>query len=92
MWFYKERLEHKRGSCKPVKSNFDNIQKLLLDCMTYLGLWNNDEQIHRCFSRNCTIKFQESISKSTSWRWRYDRQLVVVFEGITSHAGNCNCL
>ncbi|MDE8064064.1 RusA family crossover junction endodeoxyribonuclease [Erysipelothrix rhusiopathiae] len=45
VWLYKETLRHKRGSYKPTKPDLDNMQKLLLDCMTDLGFWNDDAQI-----------------------------------------------
>ncbi|QDE02425.1 RusA family crossover junction endodeoxyribonuclease [Erysipelothrix rhusiopathiae] len=45
VWLYKETSENKRGAYKPTKPDLDNMQKLLLDCMTDLGFWNDDAQI-----------------------------------------------
>lgn len=45
MWLYKETPQHKRGAYKTTRPDLDNAQKLLLDCMTDLGFWEDDAQI-----------------------------------------------
>lgn len=39
--------KHFDGEFKPTKPDIDNLQKLLLDCMTQTGFWKDDQQIVR---------------------------------------------
>ncbi|TLN02864.1 RusA family crossover junction endodeoxyribonuclease [bacterium] len=36
---------HKNGEYKATKPDTDNLQKLLKDCMTDVGFWNDDAQV-----------------------------------------------
>lgn len=38
---------HKQGEWKTTKPDVDNMTKLLLDCMTDVGFWNDDAQVVR---------------------------------------------
>ncbi|MEG0327760.1 MAG: RusA family crossover junction endodeoxyribonuclease [Erysipelothrix sp.] len=45
MWLYEETQKYERGTYKVTKPDLDNVQKLLLDCMTDLGFWKDDAQV-----------------------------------------------
>lgn len=36
---------HKHGELRTTKPDTDNLQKLLKDCMTHVGFWNDDAQV-----------------------------------------------
>lgn len=38
---------HRHGEYRTSKSDTDNLNKLLKDCMTACGYWYNDEQVAR---------------------------------------------
>ena len=38
---------HKEGSYRVTRPDTDNLQKLLKDCMTHVGFWNDDAQVCR---------------------------------------------
>ena len=44
MWLF-PRGRHKDGEYKITKPDTDNLQKLLKDCMTDCGYWNDDAQV-----------------------------------------------
>lgn len=44
-WLYKVKGTHKHGDYRDTKPDTDNLQKLLKDCMTELGFWNDDAQV-----------------------------------------------
>lgn len=39
------RGKHKDGEYRTTKPDTDNLQKLLKDCMTDVGFWNDDAQV-----------------------------------------------
>lgn len=45
IWVYPLVKGRKDGEPKATRPDIDNIQKLLLDCMTALGFWKDDAQI-----------------------------------------------
>lgn len=45
VWGYPVTGKHKTGNSKTTRPDIDNIQKLLLDCMTDLRFWKDDAQI-----------------------------------------------
>lgn len=44
-WCYPIRQNKKDGQYKDTRPDLDNAQKLLQDCMTYVGFWKDDAQI-----------------------------------------------
>ena len=38
---------HKEGAYRVTRPDTDNLQKLLKDCMTHVGFWNDDAQVCR---------------------------------------------
>ena len=44
-WCYPLRQQKRDGQYKDTKPDLDNAQKLLQDCMTYVGFWKDDAQI-----------------------------------------------
>ena len=44
-WIYPKGTDKQHGEYKTSKPDIDNMQKLLLDCMTKLKFWNDDSQI-----------------------------------------------
>ena len=44
-WMYTARGKHKHGEYRISKPDTDNLQKLLKDCMTELGFWQDDAQV-----------------------------------------------
>ena len=38
---------HKEGTYRVTRPDTDNLQKLLKDCMTHVGFWNDDAQVCR---------------------------------------------
>lgn len=38
---------HKEGTYRVTRPDTDNLQKLLKDCMTHTGFWNDDAQVCR---------------------------------------------
>ena len=51
VWHYR-RGKHKDGEYKITKPDTDNMVKLLKDCMTRCGFWNDDAQV----AQETTIK------------------------------------
>ena len=45
-WLFQSPLHHD-GEWKTTKPDTDNLQKLLKDCMTRVGFWNNDALVVR---------------------------------------------
>lgn len=45
MWRYPIIGKHYEGELKTNKPDIDNLQKLLMDCMTKLKFWNDDSQV-----------------------------------------------
>ncbi len=44
-WIYPETKTHPAGTWKITKPDTDNMVKLLKDCMTALGFWEDDAQV-----------------------------------------------
>ena len=44
-WCFPLAGKHKDGEWKTSKPDTDNLQKMLKDCMTRLGFWNDDAQV-----------------------------------------------
>lgn len=44
-WYFPKDSKHKHGEWKITKPDTDNLEKLLKDCMTELGFWNDDAQV-----------------------------------------------
>ena len=44
VWFFHSDTHHD-GEWKTSKPDTDNLQKMLKDCMTSLGFWNDDAQV-----------------------------------------------
>ena len=45
-WFFPTK-SHKEGEWRITRPDTDNLQKLLKDCMTHTGFWNDDAQVCR---------------------------------------------
>ena len=45
-WRFATRF-HKEGAWRVTRPDTDNLQKLLKDCMTRVGFWNDDAQVCR---------------------------------------------
>ena len=45
-WRFATR-SHKEGTYRVTRPDTDNLQKLLKDCMTHTGFWNDDAQVCR---------------------------------------------
>ncbi len=44
-WCFPRSGKHAHGDYKATKPDTDNLQKLLKDCMTDVGFWNDDAQV-----------------------------------------------
>ena len=44
-WFFLRNKRHKHMEYRITKPDTDNLEKMLKDCMTYLGFWNDDAQV-----------------------------------------------
>lgn len=44
-WLFPRGKNHKHNEWKVTKPDTDNLQKMLKDCMTQLGFWNDDAQV-----------------------------------------------
>lgn len=47
MWLFPKGTKHKNGEWRITKPDTDNLQKLLKDCMTKCGYWEDDAQVVR---------------------------------------------
>ena len=47
LWLFPKGKSHKNGEWRTTKPDTDNLQKLLKDCMTRCGFWNDDAQVAR---------------------------------------------
>ena len=45
LWLFPKGKSHKHGEWRKTKPDTDNLQKLLKDCMTRVGFWNDDAQV-----------------------------------------------
>jgi len=45
VWKFPKGKKHKNGEWRITKPDTDNLQKLLKDCMTVCGFWNDDAQV-----------------------------------------------
>lgn len=45
MWLFQKRKKHSEGQFKITKPDTDNLNKLLKDCMTQCGYWDDDAQV-----------------------------------------------
>lgn len=46
-WLFPKGKSHKDGEWRVTRPDTDNLQKLLKDCMTRLGFWQDDAQVVR---------------------------------------------
>lgn len=47
IWMFPRGKSHKHGEWRVTRPDTDNLQKLLKDCMTECGFWNDDAQVVR---------------------------------------------
>ena len=47
LWLFPKGSSHKNGEWRITKPDTDNLQKLLKDCMTRVGFWEDDAQVAR---------------------------------------------
>ena len=47
VWLFPKGKRHKHGEWRITKPDTDNLQKLLKDCMTRCGFWQDDAQVVR---------------------------------------------
>lgn len=47
LWLFPKGKSHRNGEWRITKPDTDNLQKLLKDCMTRCGFWNDDAQVVR---------------------------------------------
>jgi len=47
VWLFPKGKTHCHGEWRVTKPDTDNLQKLLKDCMTRCGFWNDDAQVVR---------------------------------------------
>lgn len=47
LWLFPRGKSHKHGEWRTTKPDTDNLQKLLKDCMTACGFWQDDAQVVR---------------------------------------------
>ena len=47
LWLFPRGKSHRNGEWRVTKPDTDNLQKLLKDCMTRCGFWNDDAQVAR---------------------------------------------
>jgi Holliday junction resolvase RusA-like endonuclease len=50
VWMFPRNKTHKHTEYRTTKPDTDNLQKMLKDCMTLTGFWNDDAQVvvERC--------------------------------------------
>lgn len=44
-WLFPKGKSHRNGEWRITKPDIDNLQKMLKDCMTRVGFWNDDAQV-----------------------------------------------
>lgn len=44
-WYFPKGTKHKHLEWRVTKPDTDNLEKMLKDCMTELGFWNDDAQV-----------------------------------------------
>ncbi len=44
-WKFPKGKSHKHGEWRITRPDTDNLQKMLKDCMTKVGFWNDDAQV-----------------------------------------------
>ena len=47
VWLFPKGRSHRNGEWRVTKPDTDNLQKLLKDCMTRCGFWEDDAQVVR---------------------------------------------
>lgn len=47
IWLFPKGKSHRNGEWRITKTDTDNLQKLLKDCMTKCGFWKDDAQVVR---------------------------------------------
>ena len=45
VWLFPKGKRHKHNEWRITKPDTDNLEKLLKDCMTQVGFWNDDAQV-----------------------------------------------
>ena len=45
LWLFPKGKSHKAGEWRVTRPDTDNLQKMLKDCMTKVGFWNDDAQV-----------------------------------------------
>ena len=46
-WLFPKTTGHRDGEYRTTRPDTDNLQKLLKDCMTRVGFWQDDAQVCR---------------------------------------------
>ena len=47
LWLFPKGKSHRNGEWRITKPDTDNLPKMLKDCMTRVGFWNDDAQVVR---------------------------------------------
>lgn len=47
IWYFPKGKSHRDGEWRVTRPDTDNLQKMLKDCMTKTGYWNDDAQVVR---------------------------------------------
>ena len=45
VWLFPKGKSHKHGEWRTTRPDTDNLEKMLKDCMTRCGYWNDDAQV-----------------------------------------------
>lgn len=64
---YYTPTKKKRGTWKTSRPDVDNVVKLLIDCMTKLGFWEDDSQIARL---RVSKRYSETDKAQITISWR----------------------
>ncbi|MCD8207533.1 MAG: RusA family crossover junction endodeoxyribonuclease [Bacteroidales bacterium] len=61
LWKFSHGKSHKDGEWRVTRPDTDNLEKLLKDCMSYVGFWKDDAQvcietIQKKWDNDCGIK------------------------------------
>lgn len=63
LWKFKHGKSHKDNEWRITRPDTDNLEKLLKDCMSYVGYWNDDAQvcietIQKRWDNDCGIRIK----------------------------------
>ena len=53
VWKFSKGKNHKAGEWRVTRPDTDNLEKLLKDCMTKCGFWNDDAQVVKEHVEKC---------------------------------------